>query len=137
MITKLKHCYKVIQITSHLTLQRSLTYIRIARHLKTLRYLGDSWFNEKKINRLHLYLHFSTQTNYHGQWKIDCLQQCGARKVLGKMKSKPLLTTPKVSLYLKKVMQCIWWEWNSIRHYKFLAWNQMSNSDKYSPNWMN
>jgi len=42
----------------------------------------------------------------------------------------PLLTTPKVDLYSKKVMLCIW-VWKSIVYYELLPYNQTLNLDKY------
>ena len=45
--------------------------------------------------------------------------------------NEPPSTTPKASLYPKKVMLCIWWDWKGVLYYELLPENQMNNSNKY------
>jgi len=75
----------------------------IIRHLKTFGHLKtyinryDVWvphnLTEKKFNGPHFHLRFFAQTqrkwsifetNNHGRCKMDCLHQCGTKKILGK-----------------------------------------------------
>lgn len=76
---------------------------------------------------VHFYLQFSNPTqrkpyfkkNNSSQWKINYLQWYGVKKVLSG-KNEPLLITPKASLYLKKMMLYIWWNWKGIAYYKLI-----------------
>ena len=40
-------------------------------------------------------------------------------------------TTPNASLHPKKVMLCIWWDWQGILYYELFLENQMIHSNKY------
>ena len=51
-------------------------------------------------------------------------------ETVGKQNELPP-TTPKTGLHSKKVMLCIWWNWNGVLCYKPLLENQMINSYKY------
>jgi len=42
----------------------------------------------------------------------------------------PPATTPKVGLYPKKVILCIWWDGKAVLYYELLPENQMINSNK-------
>ena len=44
----------------------------------------------------------------------------------------PPATTPKVGLYPKKVILCIWWDGKAVLYYELLPENQMINSNKYA-----
>ena len=45
--------------------------------------------------------------------------------------NEPPPTTPKASLHPKKVMLCIWWDWNGVLYYELLQENQTINYNKY------
>ena len=46
-------------------------------------------------------------------------------------RNEPPPTTPKAGLHPKKVMLCIWWDWEGVLHYELLPENQTINSNKY------
>ena len=45
--------------------------------------------------------------------------------------NEPPPTTPKAGLLPKKVMLCIWWDWEGVLYYELLPEDQMINSNKY------
>ena len=52
-------------------------------------------------------------------------------RVHGPSKINPPPTMPKSSLLPKKVMLCIWWDWNGVLYCEVFLKNQMINSSKY------
>ena len=45
--------------------------------------------------------------------------------------NEPPPTTSKAGLHPKKVMLCIWWDWNGVPYYELLPENQTINSNEY------
>ena len=52
-------------------------------------------------------------------------------RVHGPSKINPPPTMPKSSLLPKKVMLCIWWDWNGVLYCEVFLKNQTINSSKY------
>jgi len=53
-----------------------------------------------------------------------------SEKDLGESGMNYLLATPKADLYPKKIMLCVWWDWEGILYYELLS-NETINSEKY------
>ena len=45
--------------------------------------------------------------------------------------NEPPPTTSNATLYPKKMMLCIWWDWKGVLYYELLLENQTINSNKY------
>lgn len=52
------------------------------------------------------------------------------KRFWGKRNESPL-TTPKAGRHSKKVMLCVWWDWQGVLYYELLPSNQTINSEKY------
>lgn len=104
-----------------------------SKAFESLQYLGAFLFNRKQFNGSHFHIlkcnkNLFLKRMITGNEK-DCLQ-CGVKKVLGENKMSHHLIALKACLHLKKVLLCIWWDWNGICK-RFLQ-NQ-TNSDKHCP----
>ena len=59
------------------------------------------------------------KTNCAGWLKVDIVQYSGMEEIVQPVKWTTTII-PKVSLYPKKVMSCIWWDWKRVLCYEFL-----------------
>lgn len=53
------------------------------------------------------------------------------RKRSWRKRDEPSLTTLKAGLTPRKVMLCVWWDWQGIVYYEFLPYNQTLGFNKY------
>ena len=134
-------CYTTREIANILKISKS----SIENHLHQLGYVNsfDVWVLHKLSDK-NLLNHISAcdsllKRNENvlffkqivtGDEKWTLYNNVKRKRSWGKWNDPPP-TTPKAGFHPKKVMLCIWWDWNGILYYELLLENQMINSNKY------
>jgi len=44
---------------------------------------------------------------------------------------QPLISTPKPNIHAKKVLLCIWWDWEGVLYYELLQPDETITADRY------
>ena len=73
---------------------------------------------------------FNFETNGNGRWKLHILQQCSFENIMVYVR-EAAQTSAKVDKHQKKVMLCIWRDYQGIIYFEILSGSQRINSEIY------
>lgn len=110
------HTIEGIEERFHISHMSAVRYLKTLVYMNCFRCLCNSWFNRKKFNGPHFHLQFSAQMQQ--KWPIFVKNNKSDKKWIvynnvdqkrcWEKQNESLLTTPKASLHMKKVMLSIW-----------------------------